>query len=79
MTKAVLIDRKGDTFARSLIEHCLAMNALPKTIVDFLKQVHETMKLPSLEDETEIATVSLTAKPQGDAGAALEGGTPDEV
>lgn len=75
-TMAVLIDRKGDAFARRLIEHCPALDALPKTIVDFLKQVHETMKLPSLEDEAEIVTVSPTAKPQGDAGAAPEGGTP---
>lgn len=73
-TMRVLVARKGDAFARRLIEHCTTLGALPKSIVSFLQQVHEAMKLPSLEDDTEETGAAPQTKPDGDVGVATAGG-----
>lgn len=48
-----LREKKSDAFATLLIEHCNNEQELPATIVAFLTDVHEQMRLPSLEEEAE--------------------------
>ena len=47
-----LRQKKSDAYAALLIEQCNNEQELPATIVAFLTEVHEQMKLPSLEEQT---------------------------
>ncbi len=60
--------KKSDAYAALLIEHCNNDQELPATIVAFLTEVHERMKLPSLEEQDEPA----------EPGEAAEGNEPEE-
>jgi len=48
---SILRQKKGYSYATLLIEHCQNEQELPATIVAFLTEVHEQMRLPSLEEE----------------------------
>jgi putative ATP-dependent endonuclease of OLD family len=50
LSSRILRQRKGDGYASLLIDHCQSKAELPSTIVAFLTEVHEQMKLPSLEE-----------------------------
>ena len=47
----ILRHRKGDGYATLLIEHFTNKQELPATIVAFLTDVHEQMRLPNLDEE----------------------------
>jgi putative ATP-dependent endonuclease of OLD family len=53
LASSTLRQKKSDGYAALLIEHCESRQELPLTIVSFLADVHEDMKLPSLEEGEE--------------------------
>jgi hypothetical protein len=53
LASRTLRQKKSDGYAALLIEHCESEQELPPTIVSFLADVHEHMKLPPLEEAEE--------------------------
>jgi hypothetical protein len=53
LANSALRQKKSDAYATLLIEHCHDEHELPATIVAFLTEVYEQMKLPSLEEADE--------------------------
>lgn len=53
LVSGILRQKKSDGYAALLIEHCEDKQELPVTITAFLDDVHEQMKLPSLEKDEE--------------------------
>jgi putative ATP-dependent endonuclease of OLD family len=50
-TKAILIQKKGEGWCSQLIEQCTAVAELPATMLKFLADVYDLMKLPDLHEE----------------------------
>jgi putative ATP-dependent endonuclease of the OLD family len=74
LASSTLRQKKSEGYAALLIEHCDSEQELPATIVAFLSEVHEQMKLPALEEgeepgakEQEIIAEPL-APPEPDGG-----------
>jgi len=72
LTSNTLRHKKSDSYATLLIEHCQSEQELPATIVTFLVEVHERMKLPSLEEADELGAeqvqVAEVDEPQENVG-----------
>ena len=54
LASSILRQKKSDAYATLLIEQCEREQEMPVTIVAFLTEVHELMKLPSLEEAEQI-------------------------
>jgi putative ATP-dependent endonuclease of OLD family len=64
LASSTLRQKKGDAYGALLIEHCNNEQELPTTIVAFLTEVHEQMKLPSLEEDGEPSDAADADEPE---------------